>query len=575
MAEQRIAWAITGAGHLLTESADTVLQYANVDVFLSRAAEEVIDFLELEAVRHQTVGGLPYGIRKKIEIGRALASGPDLLLLDEPTNHLDIPAQEILQQVLDAYKGTILLVTHDRYLIDALATQIWEIGGMRQTSEFSKNSEVLNVYKGTYSQMRAERDKEAERARIEVATVKKTSGSARSSRRDPAAKEKRRRKARLQEVENKVATLEKKLAELEKQLETPPEDAEELRKLAEEYLGSKDRWREFLKVNIISDPELIMPGERLYVPILPREAPVSNGHPAMLILQPTEDDTPEIDVNPVMTEHLIVVRTIDSRGNPVPNVRVEWVLSDFPSSTGDIIEADDNGKINNRYAVTYTNRDPVKMSVLVMTGVTEINHFGVSCFAGDHNGDGYDDILVGAHNYASHGAAHLVLGPSSGAMSLSSADAIIESVDIFPTLCELADVPPPEGMDGRSIVPEVEGSGAGRPWAICEWDFPPPQRRVNAIRTDRYRLVYYSHELGGELYDHATDPYEMRNVWDDPEYRETRLELLELLFDQVNLYSRKSDFDNDHRLDEYNALSPTRLIHKKCRKWSEFEGFLE
>ncbi len=132
-------------------------------------------------------------------------------------------------------------------------------------------------------------------------------------------------------------------------------EGDTLRKLAEEYLGSRDRWREFLKVNIISDPELIMPGERLYVPILPREASVSNGHPAMLILQPTEDDTPEIDVNPVMTEHLIVVRTIDSRGNPVPNVRVEWVLSDFPGSTGDIVEADDGGKVNNRYAITYTN----------------------------------------------------------------------------------------------------------------------------------------------------------------------------------------------------------------------------
>ncbi|HID57430.1 TPA: LysM domain-containing protein, partial [Candidatus Poribacteria bacterium] len=138
-------------------------------------------------------------------------------------------------------------------------------------------------------------------------------------------------------------------------------EGDTLRKLAEEYLGSRDRWREFLKVNIISNPELIMPGEKLYVPILPRKTPVSKDHPAMLILQPTEDDTPEIDVNPVMTEHLIVVRAIDSKGNPVPNVRVEWVLSDFPGSTGDIVEADDGGKINNRYAVTYTNPSPLEL----------------------------------------------------------------------------------------------------------------------------------------------------------------------------------------------------------------------
>ncbi len=155
-------------------------------------------------------------------------------------------------------------------------------------------------------------------------------------------------------------------------------------------------------------------------------------------------------------------------------------------------------------------------------------------------------------------------------------DAIIESVDLYPTLCELSDVPAPEGvLDGRSIVPEVEGTGEGKPFAICEWDFPEPQRRFNAIRTDRYRLMYFSREQGGALYDHATDPYEMNSVWDDPEYADVRMELLEQLFDQVNKYSRKTDRDADIARSADEALTPTRLIHKKHRKWSEFEGFLE
>ena len=59
------------------------------------------------------------------------------------------------------------------------------------------------------------------------------------------------------------------------------------------------------------------------------------------------------------------------------------------------------------------------------------------------------------------------------------------------------------------------------------------------------------------------------------EYREVRLELMELLFDQVNLYSRKSDMDRDRLLDEQDVLTPTRQMHKKCRKWSEFEGLLQ
>jgi iduronate 2-sulfatase len=149
--------------------------------------------------------------------------------------------------------------------------------------------------------------------------------------------------------------------------------------------------------------------------------------------------------------------------------------------------------------------------------------------------------------------------------------AIIESVDLFPTLCQLADVPAPAGMDGRSIVPEAEGPGKGKAEAICEWDFPAPQRRVNAIRTRRHRLVFYSHEQGGELYDHETDPYEMTNRYSDPAYLSIRLELLERLYDQVNRYARKTDFDRDRAVEQQNRFTPTHLIHKRCKKWSQIE----
>src|SRR5512147_875744 len=73
------------------------------------------------------VSMLSGGERGRLALAKLALQDTNLLLLDEPTNHLDIPAQEVLQSVLDAYKGTILLVTHDRYLVDALATQIWEI----------------------------------------------------------------------------------------------------------------------------------------------------------------------------------------------------------------------------------------------------------------------------------------------------------------------------------------------------------------------------------------------------------------------------------------------------------------
>ncbi|MBN2147570.1 MAG: ABC-F family ATP-binding cassette domain-containing protein [Anaerolineales bacterium] len=79
------------------------------------------------------------GERARLALAILALDGANLLLLDEPTNHLDIPAQEALQEMLEDYQGTILLVSHDRYLIDRLATQIWDLraGG-------------LDIFRGNY-----------------------------------------------------------------------------------------------------------------------------------------------------------------------------------------------------------------------------------------------------------------------------------------------------------------------------------------------------------------------------------------------------------------------------------------
>jgi ATP-binding cassette subfamily F protein 3 len=79
----------------------------------------------------KTVGMLSGGERGRLALALLALDGANLLLLDEPTNHLDLPAQEVLQETLEAFPGTILLVSHDRYLVDRLATQIWEVRGER------------------------------------------------------------------------------------------------------------------------------------------------------------------------------------------------------------------------------------------------------------------------------------------------------------------------------------------------------------------------------------------------------------------------------------------------------------
>jgi ATP-binding cassette, subfamily F, member 3 len=76
---------------------------------------------------HKQVGELSGGERARLLMGKLALEPTNLLLLDEPTNHLDLPAQEVLEQALRAFSGAIILVSHDRALIDALATETWAI----------------------------------------------------------------------------------------------------------------------------------------------------------------------------------------------------------------------------------------------------------------------------------------------------------------------------------------------------------------------------------------------------------------------------------------------------------------
>jgi ATP-binding cassette subfamily F protein 3 len=75
------------------------------------------------------LNALSGGERARLALAILALDGANFLVLDEPTNHLDMPAREALQEVLEDFTGTILLVSHDRYMIDRLATQIWELHG--------------------------------------------------------------------------------------------------------------------------------------------------------------------------------------------------------------------------------------------------------------------------------------------------------------------------------------------------------------------------------------------------------------------------------------------------------------
>jgi len=174
---------------------------------------------------YKKVSMLSGGERGRLALAKLALQDTNLLLLDEPTNHLDIPSQEVLEAVLDDYKGTILLITHDRYLVDALATQIWEI---------NPDENQMIAFNGTYSQMKEEREKEAARLAAQQVAPEKMLNVKRSTL-NAQTKEERRKMAQLQELENKIAELEADLANLGTQLESPFVNANEVVKLGKEY----------------------------------------------------------------------------------------------------------------------------------------------------------------------------------------------------------------------------------------------------------------------------------------------------------------------------------------------------
>ncbi len=164
------------------------------------------------------------GERGRLAMACLALTSSNLLLLDEPTNHLDLPSQEVLQNVLADFGGTILLVSHDRYLIDALATQIWEVLPGQRT---------LNVFEGTYSEYKASRQ-----ANEPAVTIKNSSASLQREKKEKSGLSKdqqRKLNERLAALENEVNMLEQHLKSIETQLENPPADAAKVQRLGEEY----------------------------------------------------------------------------------------------------------------------------------------------------------------------------------------------------------------------------------------------------------------------------------------------------------------------------------------------------
>lgn len=184
------------------------------------------------------IGALSGGERARVALAKLALRGANYLVLDEPTNHLDIPSQEILQAVLADFPGTILLVSHDRYFIDALATQVWALED--ETLYVSKADAPLSAYSVYLADREARRLADTDR-RSQTSDGRPRSEAVSRSETRPRGQNSYKRQQALVELEAAIEAAEARLAELAAALEeaSHAQALEQLETLGRDYQATE------------------------------------------------------------------------------------------------------------------------------------------------------------------------------------------------------------------------------------------------------------------------------------------------------------------------------------------------
>ena len=185
------------------------------------------------------VADLSGGEKGRLALAKLIYSGVNVLVLDEPTNHLDIPSREALESALENYPGTILAVSHDRYFLDQISTQIFS---------FEENGRT-EVFDGNYSEFHDWKEsKESSKFKVQSSKPEtansKSDGSPNNHQPSSMSKNQQQKsEQRIKEIEREIPLLEDKSVNLTAQMNQPEvaADRAKLQKVSGEYEQNQKR----------------------------------------------------------------------------------------------------------------------------------------------------------------------------------------------------------------------------------------------------------------------------------------------------------------------------------------------
>jgi len=208
-----------------------------IDAVLSRASLTISEargllgrFLFSGDEVDKKMDALSGGERSRVALALLSLIDGNLLLLDEPTNHLDLASQEILERAVQAYPGTVLLVSHDRALLEAVTTQVWVVEGGE-----------VHIHAYGYTEYRRRRAEAPGREKKPAAKTKPASQTV-ASKTKRSSKSSREIEAKRQALETEIEMLEQKMQDIEKALGTASEagDASTISDLGIEHQQAQD-----------------------------------------------------------------------------------------------------------------------------------------------------------------------------------------------------------------------------------------------------------------------------------------------------------------------------------------------